>query len=271
MRAYLTVIVVLFAVGAVAEAALLDGVISGWTFDDKTVNDTFGGNHGSLRGGASFAAGMTGRALDLNGQDAWAEVPHDASMDAMANGLTAACWFFTRTNTQEFPSFLWKGSQVGWAPGFLFQISIRNPGGNAISWGSSTENVEGWFQSQEDFEGKWVHGAAVADGKSMNAYFNGQQVDVSLFNGALGNKRPLPLEGPYNVFPDQPIRMGMSQGIQNDLKNKTYIDGMVDDAIIFSRALSASEILELMDTDLATAVDAKGKLTSTWARLKTRQ
>jgi hypothetical protein len=94
---------------------------SGWTFDDKTVNDTFGGNHGSLRGGASFAVGMTGRALDLNGQDAWAEVPHDASMDAMANGLTAACWFFTRTNTQEFPSFLWKGSQVGWAPGFLFQ------------------------------------------------------------------------------------------------------------------------------------------------------
>jgi len=270
---------VLCAVGSVASAALFDGVISAWTFDDGTVSDSFGNNDGELRGGASFAPGADGKgaALDLNGTDSWAEIPHDASMDAMAGGLTAACWFFVRGNTQEFPSFMWKGLQVGWSPGFLFQLSLRNPNTIHFQFGSSTESAEGWFNYETPpvDDGEWHHAATIADGEEINGYFDGQE--LPLLSSYTGGSRPLALAAPYNVFPDQPIRMGMSQGLGanafNDpgpLERKAYIDGMVDDAIIFSRALSQDEIQALMNTNVSAAVEPKGKLAVRWARLKTR-
>jgi hypothetical protein len=55
-----------------------------------------------------------------------------------------------------------------------------------------------------------------------------------------------------------------------EVDNFKYIDGMIDDVAIFGRALSAEEISELANTNLAsvTSVEAKAKLATIWARLK---
>jgi hypothetical protein len=266
---------------SVASAALSDGLISAWTFDDDSADDGFGNNDGTLMGGAEIVgadhAGF-GKAVNLNGTDAFVEIPHSASMDAMADGLTAACWFFVRGNTQEFPSFFWKGLQVGWSPGFLFQLSIRNPGTAIIHYGSCNDSTEGWFNSNEGAvdDGQWHHVATTADGEFLNAYFDGEQ-RIELQSSFTGGSAPLALAGPYNVFPDQPIRIGMSQGLGgnavNDpapLERKAYIDGMVDEAVIYSRALSPEEIKQLMSNSIATAVEPTAKLAAIWAKLKTQ-
>ena len=265
----------------VASAALSDGLISAWTFDDGTTNDRIDGNDGTLMGGAEIVDADHdgfGKAVNLNGTDAFVEIPHSASMDAMADGLTAACWFFVRGNTQEFPSFFWKGLQVGWSPGFLFQLSIRNPGTAIIHYGSCNDSTEGWFNSNEGAvdDGQWHHVATTADGEFLNAYFDGEQ-RIELQSSFTGGSAPLALAGPYNVFPDQPIRIGMSQGLGgnavNDpapLERKAYIDGMVDEAVIYSRALSPEEIKQLMSNSIATAVEPTAKLAAIWAKLKTQ-
>ncbi|MDE0185420.1 MAG: LamG domain-containing protein [Candidatus Poribacteria bacterium] len=263
-----------------ASAALSDGLISAWTFDDGTANDSFGNNDGALMGGAEIVdanhAGF-GNAVNLNGTDAFVEIPHSDSMNAMADGLTAACWFFVRGNTQEFPSFFWKGLQVGWSPGFLFQISFRHSGTAIIHFGSCTDSVEGWFNTNEGAvdDGQWHHVATTADGKELNAYFDGEQ-RIELQSSFTGGNAPLPLAGPYNVFPDQPIRIGMSQGLGgnafNDpgpLERRAFIDGMIDEAVIYSRALSPEEIKQLMSASIGTGVDPKAKLAAIWANLKT--
>ena len=270
----------LFLGASVASGALLDGLISGWTFDDETVDDIRGRNHGVLRGGAAYAPDRhDGMALDLNGVDSFAEIPHGASMEPMADQLTAAGWVFVRANAQEFPSFMWKGAGMGWGPGYLFQLSIRNPDTTVMQYGSCSQNVEGWFNYRVEAlnDGEWHHTATVADGDEINGYFDGEE--LALLSSYTGGKRPLRVKAPYNVFPDQPIRMGLGQGIGGNainnpdfLDNKGWIDGMVDDAVIFSRALSQDEILELMESDLSElrAVQFQGKLTVTWAGLKSR-
>ena len=52
-------------VGGNLYAALSDGLISAWTFNDGTANDGIGNNHGNLMNGASTAPGNVGQALDL--------------------------------------------------------------------------------------------------------------------------------------------------------------------------------------------------------------
>lgn len=275
---YILYTMIICVVTSAASADLTDGLISVWTFDNRTVEDSRGSNDGVLRGDAGFAPDRNrGMALDLNGKDAFAEIPHSDSMDAMADELTAACWFFVRGNAQEFPSFFWKGLGMGWSPAYLFQLSIRNPDTTVMQYGSCTQGGEGWFNYRVDpvDDGTWHHTATVANGEELNGYFDGKEmVLLSSYNGG---RRPLALKAPYNVFPDQPIRMGMGQGIGGNpfidpklLDNKSYIDGMVDDAVIFSRALSEEEIQELMETDLSdfATVDPHGKLATTWASLK---
>ena len=75
---------------------------------------------------------------------------------------------------------------------------------------------------------------------------------------------PHPLVGPYAVFPDFPIILGM--GLKPDGRHS--FDGIIDEAAIFNRALSDTEIARLGDFDWATAVRAQGKLATTWSTIK---
>ena len=77
LRLYTQIFVVLlFCVAAsVASAGLTDGLISAWTFEGDNLNDIMGNANGSLVGGAGYGDGVHGRALDVNGVDAYAEIP----------------------------------------------------------------------------------------------------------------------------------------------------------------------------------------------------
>jgi len=86
----------------------------------------------------------------------------------------------------------------------------------------------------------------------------------------MSGTEPVTLTAPYAVFPDSPIYLGTSRGHGGEVDNYKFIDGMIDDVALFGRALSADEIAELANTNLAslTSVEAKSKLVTTWARLK---
>jgi hypothetical protein len=79
---------------SLASAALTDGLISVWNFDDESANDALGRNDGILRGGAAFSDGQSGKAVDLNGVDAFVEVPHSDSMNGLENAFSVSAWAF---------------------------------------------------------------------------------------------------------------------------------------------------------------------------------
>ena len=61
------------------------------------------------------------------------------------------------------------------------------------------------------------------------------------------------------------------RGIGGNDGNDTFLDGIIDDVIIWDRALSEDEVAELASgtrPEKALAVKAEGKLTTSWGKVK---
>jgi len=252
------------AITTVASAALTDGIISVWTFNDGTANDKYNRNNGKLVGGAKIVdGGKVGKAVDLNGKDAYVEVPHGPTMEKMADAYTVSAWAFVR-NGRDHSAIVFKGRMIGWGDAYLFRIATTSNTG--LTWGGCPAGVEGWFATDNAYKAnEWVHVAITADGTNITAYVNGAKPAATG-----GGSNPNPVKGPYQTFPDQPIRIGLGVGRGGDVNVKDYVDGLIDEVAIFSRALSEAEIKELGAANLATAVEPLDKLATQWGALKAR-
>ena len=79
--------------GTGAWAAIGDGLISHWSFNENaglTAGDSVGGNTGTLMGGTSWTAGKFGSALDFDGIDGYVDAGNDASL--MPANVTVSAW-----------------------------------------------------------------------------------------------------------------------------------------------------------------------------------
>ncbi|MBM3214209.1 LamG domain-containing protein [Candidatus Poribacteria bacterium] len=266
MRAYRSGLAVLgfCVIASTASAALLDGVISVWTFNDGTAVDKYNRNNGKLMGAAKVAGGgKIGQAVDLNGKDAFVEVPHSASMDKMANAYTVSAWAKIRKGG-DHSAIVFKGEKIGWGPNFLFRLATTSD--TNLTWGACVAGVEGWFATDNAYKtNEWIHVAMTADGTKVTAYVNNK-----LPAATGGGSNPNPVKAPYLTFPTQPMRIGLGVGRGGDVNVKDYIDGQIDEVSIFSRALSAAEITQLGAIDFATPVEPLGKMATEWAALKSR-
>ena len=282
---YMLVIVGLSVAAGVAWAGLSDelteGLISAWTFDDGTARDITGRNDGILRGNARIVEGKNGFGVDISGADSFVEIPHGPSMDAMTDAFTHAAWMFVE-QSGDHAGIMFKGEKIGWGP--LFHIRMATIGANTLTFGSNTiaghvrgekeegaTTPEGYFNADAAYDqGNWVHVAQVGNGQTIQAFVNGVPANITAgYFGANGTD-PLPLTAPYDIFADYPIELGVGRGVGGD--RTTSIDGIVDEAAIFRRALSAGEIARLADLDIdwAAAVKVEGKLATTWAAMKSR-
>src|SRR5579872_5359485 len=66
------------------------GMVSWWT-GDGTANDLQGTNHGMLQNGAAYAAGRVGQGFNLNGSNAFVQIPHSAGL-SFSTQLTVVAW-----------------------------------------------------------------------------------------------------------------------------------------------------------------------------------
>ncbi len=254
-----------FALAGIASLTMADaggGMISAWVFDDGTANDVNGVNNGIIHGGAGFAAGVVGDAIDLDGVDDYVEVPNDASMNSMATSFTASAWVFVR-GAGDHAGIVWKGEMIGWGENFLFRIATTSDVN--LTWGATIPGTEGWFATDDAYvSGEWTHVAITADGTNVSAYVNGEMPV-----GTGGGDNPREVVGPYNLWESQPIRIGLGVGRGGDLANLDYLDASIDEVSIWSRALSQAEIKDKLISG-SVDVEAKGKATTTWGSLKTR-
>ena len=278
---YLLVVLSLCLIASIGSADVMDGAISVWNFNDGTANDLFGRNNGIVNGGVQFVDGRIQLGVDLNGTDASVDIPHGPTMDPMENAWSVAAWAFIRKGGDAWP-IVWKGEQLGGGPLFMFRLCTNSD--VALTWGAnnvkgSVNNekepgaitAEGWFHSNRVYKtGEWIHVAEIANGETFNAYLNGEPVlTTESFDGApFRSTDPKPMTAPYMIYPEQPIQIGVGKGWggENDFR---YLDAIVDEVVIYDRAISHDELNELMDFDWpATAVEAKDKLAVTWAEIK---
>ncbi|NVN91044.1 MAG: LamG domain-containing protein [Desulfuromonadales bacterium] len=228
----------------VTTAASVDPNASGlvaWWKAENNAYDSVGGNNGTPKNGATYAAGRVGQAFSLDGSGGYVLVgdPVPASLQ-IQNEITLSAWIYVT----QYPSGdgmtglgLIAGSQKdGSAAGATIFLDGRSnpdsqtapPGhihfqiGDGASWHTTNTN------SQVPLN-QWVHIVATRKaGEDARIYYNGvpQPLTSVPWGGTIS----------YN-------NAWFAIGQQKDV-NRPY-KGLIDDVKIYSRALSASDVSRL--------------------------
>ncbi len=109
--------------------------------------------------------------------------------------------------------------------------------------------------------GHWQHVAATWDGTNMRLYQDGEEV------GSVA-------KGGTAVATDDKVSVGIGSQPLNAFNAdpnhaKLPFDGLIDDVVVYNRALSEAEIKQLASgVSPNLAVEPAGKLPTTWAQLK---
>lgn len=254
---------VLFCLAAGAQADLNKGLIAAWTFDDGTARDSAGNSDGKLMDGAKIVdGGIKGKALNVDGAKAHVVIPHTKAFEPMANAMTVSAWAFVR-NGKDHSAIAFKGNKIGWGAEYLFRIATTSNVG--LTWGACPAGLEGWFATNGALKAnEWVHLCFTADGKTLIAYVNATKP-----NATDNGPNPKPVNGPYLLFPDKPIELGVGRAVGGTVGNDAFLDGLIDEVYVYNRALDESEVKELASKKYPSlAVRAEGKLAIEWARLK---
>jgi len=251
-------------------AALDDGLVSAWTFDDGSANDQVGSNDGAFKNGAKAGAGKKGTGLVLDnptnpaaGENTgqYVEVPNSASLEQADGIFSISLWFNAKKGGgRNHAGLFFKGEKIGW--GALFQVRAATTNATNMTFGSCWEGTEGWFACDNSYkEGEWTHVAYVVDGKFATAFVN-NKIPAS------GQTNPKPIKTPLLTFPKQPVVFGVGRGVGGTVGNDFWIDGTIDEIYFWNRALSKAEVESLFTGATVTAVDARDRLTTKWGEIK---
>ena len=255
---------------SLVQADLNKGVVAAWTFDDGKVTDAIGQNHGKLFKGAVVKnGGKFGKALDVNGSDdCRADIKLSKDIEKVIEGPnTVSYWLYVREGRNH--SGVWKGEKVGWGANFTFRMVTTSS--NNFTWGVTHGGTEAWFATDGAIEPeKWIHVCQTVDGKEAIGYVTHEKKKTEIPASGQGNPHAAP--EPYNLFPDRPLEFGCGRGIGGNAGNDNFLDGIIDDVIIWDRALSEDEVKELGEKERrpnrALSVKAHGKLSTTWGKVK---
>ncbi len=225
------------------------------TIDDgKTMDHSIYGNHGEIKGDPMHVEGKFGKALQLNGQSDWVEIPHHESLTVDKN-VTVMAWInaerHTGPNDAQWQGILAKGNNPRSYSFYTdskckcLHFSVGAPAeGGTLSQGEVQLNV-------------WQHIVAQIEDGTHRYWINGVKV------GESPNKPDPPgLTDTSNVF------IGTDRGGAAQM-----FLGLIDEVRIWNRALTEEEVIAEMEvgSQSVNAVDPKDKLATTWGSIKYEQ
>ncbi len=195
-------------------------------------------NDANLFGSPAWAAGRVGTySLDLNGSSQYAEAPDDASLD-ITNQITLAAWIKPETfsaNPQGLINKAINGTGAAGTDGF--ELTLSSTGSTwpqkvffRINQATSGDTYRVNSTTSYPIDGNtWMHVAATFDGTDLKLYINGQ------LEGTVSGV------GQTIAVNSLPLTLGAQDGATPD----RFYMGWMDDARVYNRALSASEIQQL--------------------------
>lgn len=225
-----------------------------WLFDDGSgtvVKDSSGnGNDGKINGNFKWDTGKFGGALIAAGTGQ-IDVPKSASLDKVTKAMTIAAWYRvdadSDTGLRRPNAYLLEDQSASeFEPdGFSFRI-----------W-TSAGLSPGVYGKTKLEKKKWYHVAGTYDGAQMLLYINGV-AEKELYSDAKAL-----VTGKWSGDIGTP-----ADALQLKFGSESFTGGM-DEIILFSRALTAKEIMELTAGAIPTSpVSTYGKFTTKWAAIK---
>lgn len=200
-----------------------------WWRAEGNANDSVGGNHGTLMGGAGFGAGAVGQAFRFDGVDGWVSLANTSDMDFGTGDFTIELWanFDSVSRLQD----LFVKVCCGFYPSHRVYALELDSGTLRFLVRDTTANENDLILPVSLSSGVWYHVAAVRegdtnrlylDGSLLGAQTSGQSADSgSGGSAALGRQNPL-----HPCCPTDTRAFG----------------GLLDEISLYRRALTGEEI-----------------------------
>ncbi len=218
--------------------------------DGKTFNDDSGNGYDTeLVGNGKLVDGQFGKAIHLNG----GVVQHSPASDFVVpigeNGeVTMEAWFYLNNHAG------WDGIiSIETIDGGCCEFRMMvNPEFNPF-WDAAHHADKKLANFKFELK-EWYHYALVADGIDGKIYVNGE------FIGKQDENFEFPKFKMAQIF------IGAGEGPNTHLAE----DAIIDEAVIYSKALTEEEVKASMELGIAgvLSVEAKNKLATTWGKLK---
>jgi hypothetical protein len=204
----------------------VDGLLAYYPLDaayrGSTPDASGNGNDGTIMGDPDFVEGMVAQAMDLDGDGDYVDCGSNPLFGMQeTNEMTAACWLTIRSIPAAWAGIVakgehaWRMSNVNLDPRFHFGISF---------WTEPTPSIDGVTAVGYD---EWHHVAGVYGNGSVSVYLDG------VLDASAETSTPI-MANEYNV----------EIGRNPEGTDRTW-DGLIDELLIYNRALSENEILFL--------------------------
>jgi hypothetical protein len=199
---------------------LPSGLMAIWS-GDGNARDGTGAHNGTLVGGARFAPGKVGQAFSFNGTSGYVSIPDSPSLDAFADRITIMAWIKVNhlMANPEWEGIVTKGN-ASWR-------LLATSGATTIYFAASGATPADIYGSRNVNDGQWHHVAAVYDGINLSLYVDGALDASKPASGSISRNR-------------DPVCVGYIGN--TGLPGNYHFDGLINEASIYNRALTASEI-----------------------------
>jgi hypothetical protein len=226
-----------------ANPALAVGLVAHWRFDEtagSAIRDSSGnGNMGMLLGTTRFTPGHIRGALDIPAADgSGVTVPPTASVETIGGGFTIAAWTFRTVNRASGLSNVLSRRAAGTTNNEYFALTFNTAG-----------QLRGFINTQLSPDppsvtgalvvplGQWVHVAYTFDGTVQRTYVNGVVTGTANYTGMVASG-------------SMPLCIGCGNNRDPVSATDETLGGMLDELVLYNRALPAAEIQALAAGDL---------------------
>ena len=233
---------------------LPSGAVS-WYRAENNPFDSQGGNHGTLQGGAGFAAGNVGQAFSFNGTNGFVSVPSSAA-NSVTGSFTIEAWVRLNAYPTEFAPIVSKWNDITTNNRSYF-LAVDSLGRLSIFVSYNNGDFGSMSASLPVPLNQFTHVAGVFDLSAQTArlYINGVERASSG-----GFSHPLAVN-------NEPLLIGAGDLGGNA---RDFTNGLIDEAALYNRALSASEISAIFNagtagkcvTATAASVSVGGRVTT---------
>jgi len=198
-----------------------------WHFENDAQDSSGKENHGTLMNGATFGKGKHGKGINLTTTAyRYVRVEDSLSLD-LTNAFTLEAW--VKPNTGDNPV-------LGKEDGTALAYNMGTPAALMLYLNTDTLNPADWNYgySVSMPSGIWLHIATTWDGTTVKYYEDGilKYTNPNSYTGTLVNSASA---------------LGIGKNGDQTGGNARYYAGLIDEAIIYNRALSQSEIQQDMN------------------------